>query len=115
MHFHVVLNRDGGTLRTVDLDTFSSSIASSLQEAGHTSDIEVVEGKDVTGALEKATAGKADIVMAGGGDGTISCAAALLMDSDKALAVLPAGTMNLFARSLKIPLQLEAAVAALSS
>ena len=32
------------------------------------------------------------------------------MDSKKALAILPAGTMNLFARSLGIPLSLDAAV-----
>ncbi|CAM5608460.1 hypothetical protein ATER59S_05629 [Aquamicrobium terrae] len=46
-----------------------------LGPAGHTLDID-------------------DVVVAGGGDGTISAAAARLMGTDKALAVLPAGTRN---------------------
>jgi diacylglycerol kinase family enzyme len=44
----------------------------------------------------------------------MSAAAGILMDSDKALAVLPAGTMNLFARSLGVPLDLDQAVEALA-
>ena len=44
------------------------------------------------------------------GDGTVSAAAASLMDSGKVLAILPAGTMNLFARSLGIPLDLQLAL-----
>jgi diacylglycerol kinase family enzyme len=53
--------------------------------------------------------------MAGGGDGTISAAAAALMGKKKALAILPAGTMNLFARGLGIPQSLDAAVAAFAT
>jgi diacylglycerol kinase family enzyme len=54
-------------------------------------------------------------VIAGGGDGTISAAATAMMGKKKALAVLPAGTMNLFARSLDIPLSLEGAIAAFAT
>jgi diacylglycerol kinase family enzyme len=57
----------------------------------------------------------ADAVLAGGGDGTISMAAGLLQGTDKALAILPGGNMNLFARSLGIPLDLDAAIDALAS
>src|SRR5690606_15546939 len=72
-----------------------------------------VEGKDVVSALEKAAVAKGvDVVMAGGGDGTVSAAAAALMDTGRTLAILPAGTMNLFARGLGIPLALEEAVSA---
>ena len=48
-------------------------------------------------------------VVAGGGDGTISTVAALLAGTDKALAVLPLGTLNHFAKDLGLPLELEAA------
>jgi diacylglycerol kinase family enzyme len=113
MRFQAVLNRDGGTLRTTDLDAFSARMRDILEGAGHGLEIEVVSGKDVAGALEKASARRAvDVVLAGGGDGTISTAAARLKGKKKALAVLPAGTMNLFARSLGIPLELEEAVRA---
>ena len=42
--------------------------------------------------------------MVGGGDGTISAAAAAAARSGKTLGILPLGTMNLFARSLGMPL-----------
>ncbi len=46
---------------------------------------------------------------AGGGDGTISTVAARLVGTDKALGVLPLGTLNHFAKDLRIPLGLEEA------
>ncbi|WP_315924908.1 diacylglycerol kinase family lipid kinase [Mesorhizobium sp. SP-1A] len=111
MRFAVVLNRDGGTLRTTDLDALSRTLREVLERAGHELDIEIVHGRDIAKALDRAAAREGfDVVMAGGGDGTISAAAARLMDSPKALAVLPAGTMNLFARSLRIPQTLEHAI-----
>src|SRR5690606_5337770 len=53
-------------------------------------------------------------IVAGGGDGTISAAATVAFESGKALGVLPAGTMNLFARALGVPLDLEVALAAIA-
>ena len=110
MRFAAVLNREGGALRTTDLDAFSRRIEEVLAASRHTVDIDVVSGKELEAAIDRACSGPADIVLVGGGDGTVSAAAARLMNSDKALAVLPAGTMNLFARSLSIPLALEGAL-----
>ncbi|APH74037.1 diacylglycerol/lipid kinase family protein [Aquibium oceanicum] len=111
MHFLAILNREGGTLRTTDLDALSDYMRRILSDAGHSIEIEIVQGAEISDALEKAAArADVDVVMAGGGDGTISAAAATLMDTGKALAVLPAGTMNLFARGLRIPLTLEEAI-----
>ena len=115
MRFVAVLNRDGGTLRTIDMSAFHERLRESVEAAGHAIEIETVSGSGLIEALEKARDGEAEVVLAGGGDGTISAAAAILMNSGKALAILPAGTMNLFARSLGIPLQLDEAVAALAS
>jgi len=115
MRFLAVLNRDGGTLRTTDLDAFERSMRETLEGRGHTLEVEAVAGDEIAAALERAALRRdIDVVMAGGGDGTISAAAAALNGRSKALAVLPAGTMNLFARGLGIPLGLEAAVAALA-
>lgn len=113
MRFQIILNRDGGTLRTLDLDAFTATVRDMLEEAGHRVMVAVVVGNEIEHALDETLAGDCDVVMVGGGDGTVSCAAGKLMGSDKALAILPAGTMNLFARSLGIPLELEAAVTAL--
>lgn len=114
MRFVAVLNRDGGSLRTADLEALTDMIDRTLGKAGHAVDVNIVRGDGLVAALDKAARSRADIVLCGGGDGTVSAAAARLMRSRKALAVLPAGTMNLFARSLGIPLGLEAAVEALA-
>ncbi len=55
-----------------------------------------------------------DVLVAAGGDGTISSAAAKLVGSSMALGVLPGGTMNLFARSLGLNQELENAAEALA-
>jgi diacylglycerol kinase family enzyme len=74
-----------------------------------------VAGKQIKRTMEKiAEAGKADVMLAGGGDGTISTAAAIAWKAGMPLGVLPAGTMNLFARTLKIPLDLDEALEALA-
>ncbi|MER9331691.1 diacylglycerol kinase family lipid kinase [Mesorhizobium sp. M0152] len=111
MRFAAVLNRDGGTLRTTDLQALRDRMRRALETAGHSIDIEVVAGMDIVPALDGVVSRRGvDVVLAGGGDGTISAAAARLMGKKKALAILPAGTMNLFARGLGIPQTLDAAL-----
>ncbi|CDX34654.1 conserved hypothetical protein [Mesorhizobium sp. SOD10] len=111
MRFAAVLNQDGGTLRTIDIEAFSEELRQTLEAAGHSVELDIVAGCDLVAALEKAIARHdIDVVLAGGGDGTISTAASLLMNKKKALAILPAGTMNLFARGLGIPQTLEGAL-----
>jgi diacylglycerol kinase (ATP) len=51
----------------------------------------------------------AELIIAGGGDGTIEPVASELVGTDAILGVLPMGTFNNFARSLDIPKDLEAA------
>lgn len=113
MRFAAVLNRDGGTLRSIDVGAFSEQLRKTLEDAGHSIQVDVVQGREIGRALQRAVAKRdIDVVIAGGGDGTISTAASLLMNKDKALAILPAGTMNLFARGLGIPQTLDAALRA---
>ena len=115
MRFQVILNSDGGTLRTLDLDGFAGEVRRVLEAAGHEVAVAVTAGDGIDAALDAALEGSCDVVMVGGGDGTVSAAASRLKDSAKALAVLPAGTMNLFARSLGVPLRLDEAVAAFAN
>ena len=56
-----------------------------------------------------------DVVAAAGGDGTVSAVAAAVARAGKTLAVLPTGTMNNFARDLRIPPELAAAAALIRS
>jgi diacylglycerol kinase family enzyme len=62
-----------------------------------------------------ALARKYDVIAAAGGDGTVSSVAAAVTRANKTLAVIPAGTMNHFARDAGIPTGLDAAVAVLGS
>jgi diacylglycerol kinase family enzyme len=58
---------------------------------------------------------KPRIIVAGGGDGTVSAVASLLEGTETALGVLPLGTLNHFARDLRIPAELGQAVAVLAA
>jgi diacylglycerol kinase family enzyme len=64
-------------------------------------------GGELRQAIEGAVSGGCDLLLAGGGDGTINTAASVLAGSDIPLGVLPLGTLNHFAKDLKIPLELE--------
>ncbi|MGH3979113.1 MAG: diacylglycerol/lipid kinase family protein [Pseudonocardiaceae bacterium] len=68
----------------------------------------------LTATLTAAITRQPDLLIAGGGDGTISEAARHLAHRDMALGVLPLGTTNNFARTLGIPLTLTTAIAILT-
>jgi diacylglycerol kinase family enzyme len=55
------------------------------------------------------------MIVAGGGDGTISAVASVLVGTEVALGILPMGTLNHFARDLRIPDDLEGAVRVLAT
>lgn len=53
--------------------------------------------------VQQALAEGADVILAAGGDGTISGAAAVLMETDIPLGIIPTGTANGFATAVGIP------------
>ncbi len=56
-----------------------------------------------------------DRVVVAGGDGTINHAVQVMVDVGLPLAIIPAGTANNLARTVGVPLDLEAAIAAAAS
>ena len=66
----------------------------------------VTDEKESAQLLKREVEAGAKMVIVGGGDGTLSDAASHLIHTDVALAVLPMGTGNTFARSLGLPLDL---------
>ena len=107
MRMIAVLNREGGTFRTTDMQAYAEKARQIFSDAGDELDVVVCAGKDMPDALKRATSkDNIDAIIAGGGDGTISTAAGIAWKSGVPLGVIPAGTMNLFARSLKLPLDI---------
>ncbi|MGI8837770.1 MAG: diacylglycerol/lipid kinase family protein [Pyrinomonadaceae bacterium] len=67
-------------------------------------------GHEIDELAIRAALGNAEVVVAGGGDGTINSVTSQLLNTKKSLGVLPLGTMNHFAKDLHIPLDLGEAV-----
>jgi diacylglycerol kinase family enzyme len=107
MNLIAIFNRDGGTFKTTDMDAYCERALQAFRAGGHEIECRVVSGKEVVSAMEEvaATSGIEGLI-AGGGDGTISAAAGIAWKSGLVLGVVPAGTMNLFARTLKLPLDI---------
>ncbi|MFF5207371.1 diacylglycerol/lipid kinase family protein [Streptosporangium sp. NPDC000396] len=66
--------------------------------------------KRLRATLEAVLEAKPDLLVVGGGDGTLSAAVKHVAHRDVALGVLPLGTTNNFARSLGLPLDLQGAI-----
>jgi len=72
---------------------------------------EVPKAKKAPAQVERALEEGAELVLAWGGDGMVRRCVGVMAGGDCALAVLPAGTSNLFASNLKIPKDIKRAVA----
>lgn len=68
--------------------------------------VESAPGQDVGEQMTaiEAMSPAPDVIVAAGGDGTINAGASLAMKTGAVLLILPAGTMNLVARDLEMPL-----------
>lgn len=112
----VLLNSGAGVLRGADGEAVVGKIEQALTAAGHEVEVALASGRELQGLLDdRLSRDPPGTVIVGGGDGTVSGTAATLCDTGIALGVLPLGTMNLFARSLGMPLDLDDALAALAA
>ncbi|MPZ94380.1 MAG: phosphatase PAP2 family protein [Propionibacteriales bacterium] len=104
----VVLN----PIKVVDARAFRASVNAAAENAGWDAPLwfeTTIDdaGREMTHAA--LTAG-ADVVVAAGGDGTVRVVASELARTGVALGILPAGTGNLLARNLGLPLQMDPAL-----
>jgi diacylglycerol kinase family enzyme len=97
-------------------DARAETITHLLKHAGIPA--RVVEGRD-RGGIQSAAAGLLDdgcsVLAAAGGDGTVGTVAEVAVGKEITLAVLPCGTLNHFARDLRIPLDLPGAIGVIKS
>jgi diacylglycerol kinase (ATP) len=71
---------------------------------------EVAKSREARKGLRSALKQGAELVFVWGGDGMVQRCADVVADSNAAMAILPAGTANLFASNLGIPKSIDAAV-----
>jgi diacylglycerol kinase family enzyme len=113
MAVSVLLNRGGGALAADP--NLPKRVEKALKSAGLDIDIELLSGGDCE-VRARAVAERGDeLLVVGGGDGTISAAASALVGTKTKLGVLPLGTLNHFARDLGIPTDLDEAARLIAS
>src|SRR5664280_418844 len=103
----VIINTSSGAPKISGL---SADLADRFKSAGFEPDIRFVNSPELAAEVRRAVAAKPEVIVIGGGDGTLSAAASSLIGTGTALGILPLGTLNHFAKDLHIPLDIEGAV-----
>jgi diacylglycerol kinase family enzyme len=103
-----ILNRTAGCRPGPELCAKLSRI---FAEAGTPARIHLASsGAEIAELTRRAVKENSQIIVAGGGDGTVNAVANELMGTSIALGVLPLGTLNHFSKDMQIPQNLEDAV-----
>jgi len=113
MRIHAILNVKAGALLDVDPNLFADRIERALHDGGNQVQVDLVEPGEIDAAMERVIASDVQVLVVGGGDGTIKAAASRLVGESTALGIIPLGTLNLLARDLGIPFDPEQAAAAI--
>jgi diacylglycerol kinase family enzyme len=93
----------------------ADAIADALAGAGVDPAIQRTEGAHLQARVRDAVKDGSRVIVAAGGDGTVSTVASVLAGSEVALGVLPLGTLNHFAKDLGIPTDLDQASAVIAA
>src|SRR3954462_7918920 len=107
----VIINERSGTARGADA---GGEIQSLFDKYGLRVRLERVREPGDLPARARQAASRGDLLVAGGGDGTVSSIAGIAVETDATMGVLPMGTRNHFAKDLGVPLDLDHAVAAIA-
>ena len=102
----VILNARSGSHQAQETRQILEKV---LGESGRSFAITVVSGKTIARVAQEKAASGCEILVAGGGDGTICSVAEAALPAGKTLGIVPLGTFNYFAHNLGVPLAVEAA------
>lgn len=100
----ILLNRESGRVRaSPDL---AATVAELFRTGGMEPVVELISGGDCMVRSRAISERGDELLVVGGGDGTISAAASALVGTETMLGILPLGTLNHFARDLGIATEL---------
>jgi len=103
---HIVFNASSGTAANASVR--SEHLVQRFAALGHAVSIDADATRPFAERMQTARSVAAPIIVAAGGDGTVTAMAEVAIQAGKQLAVIPLGTANLLARDLAIPLTLDA-------
>ncbi len=107
---HIVLNSSSGTAAGTGVT--AADLMAHFAALGISVSIDADASRPFADRLKTARDSAAPVLVAAGGDGTVTALAEAAIHSGKTLAVIPLGTANLLARDLALPLTLDAWFAA---
>jgi diacylglycerol kinase family enzyme len=112
------LNSSDGSAAGKECDDRRAELEAAFRNHAVSASLEFVPGSELQAvaqrAVKRAAAGEIDAIVAGGGDGTIHTVASAVAGTDIPLGIIPLGTLNHFAKDLKIPLLIDDAVAVIA-
>jgi diacylglycerol kinase family enzyme len=112
--FVAIINKEAGTVAE-DPDLFSRAGLDRLfKDAGIVADVHLVTSSGFEPELRRVADSDAEVIVVGGGDGSINAAANIIRSTRKILGILPMGTLNNFARALGMPTDVPDAMRALA-
>jgi diacylglycerol kinase family enzyme len=109
----VLINRGGGAVAADP--AIADKAAKALTDVGVGAQVELIKGGDYAVRCRAIAERGDELLIVGGGDGTVSAAASALIGTETLLGVLPLGTLNHFARDLRIPMDLGEAARLIAS
>lgn len=114
----MLVNRDGGTARRLGEPALREQLDAGFARGGAEAELVFLDAASLRPALQQARAdaraGRLGAIVVAGGDGSVNTAAGVLAGTDVPLGVLPAGTLNHFAKDLGMPQELGVAAEAIA-
>jgi len=110
--FRVIANARAGTV-LAEGEGFAERLRSAFDAAGCSAEVELVLPRELDDRLRQALADQATIPVVAGGDGSINAALPILIDCNRAVGILPLGTVNVLGRDLGLTGTIEQQIAAL--
>lgn len=109
---HIVFNASSGTALASGIK--AQQLVEWFGALGYPVSIDADDARPFAERMERARRSAAPVLVAAGGDGTVTALAEIAVETGKTLAILPFGTANLLARDLGLPLVADQWLASLA-